>query len=119
MPNRIRRWIAQQKETRKFHPSWILLVVVTTVSVGALVWVPAELVARKAEYHRLPTAAGPPAAGEDEPVDEKPDATIRQPGFPVRSGPRIIRVEFSPVPAPTLPAEARDLAAPSPPRRTL
>ena len=104
MPNRIKQWIAQQKQTR-FHPSWILLVVIATASVAALIWVPAELVARKAEYHRLPTAAGPPPAGEAEPAEKKPD-TIEQPGFLFPGRPRIIRVEVSPPGRPPLPADA-------------
>lgn len=115
MPNRIRKWIDNQKQTRKFHPLWILAVVLTTAIVGGIIWIPAELIARKAEYERLPTAAGPPAAVEEEqaPAEDPGGANIRQPAFPTWDREKIIRVTFSP-PLTENPAGAQPDTGPAP-----
>lgn len=97
MQNRTGKWLDNQKQTQKFHPSWILAVVVATAIVAGIIWIPAELVARNAEYERLPSAAGPPAAVEEEqaPAEEPGGANIRQPAFPTWDRAKIIRVTFS------------------------
>jgi hypothetical protein len=46
--NRVRNWLENQKRTRKFHPSWILLTVLVTIAVGGIIWIVAELVAKSA-----------------------------------------------------------------------
>jgi hypothetical protein len=46
MSNWLRNWFESQKQTRKFHPSWILLVVTVTLGVAGILWILAELVAR-------------------------------------------------------------------------
>lgn len=113
---RIGKWIDNQKQTR-FHPTWILAVVLATALVAAIIWIPAELVARKAEYERLPTAAGPPAAVEEEPApaEDPAGANIRQPAFPTWDRAKIIRVTFTP-PLAENPAGAQ--LAPAPLTRT-
>src|SRR5574340_1827278 len=58
-----RNWVQNQKQTRRFHPSWILLVVVVTVVVAGIIWIPAELIAR-AEHDDRPPAAKLPVGGE-------------------------------------------------------
>ena len=39
MPNPFQAWYANQKFTRKFHPSWIPLVIIVTLSVAGIVWI--------------------------------------------------------------------------------
>lgn len=67
-----RNWIQNQKQTRRFHPSWILLVVVVVVVVAGIVWIPAELITR-AEHDDRPPAAKLPVGGESSlPREEAP-----------------------------------------------
>lgn len=67
-----RNWVQNQKQTRRFHPSWILLVVVVTVVVAGIIWIPAELIAR-AEHDDRPPAAKLPVGGESAlPREEAP-----------------------------------------------
>jgi len=88
------KWLENQKRTRGFHPSWILLVVAATLVVAGIVWIPASLVS-KAEYDRLPCAALPASDKASAPADEIP-AAAEQPGSQPQSGPKTIRVDFSP-----------------------
>lgn len=74
MPIWLSKWIHGLKQTGRFHPSWILLVVLATLVVAGIVWIPAELVS-KTESDRQPDAqivpaADTPATGE-EPVPTK------------------------------------------------
>lgn len=66
MSNRFQTWIAGLRQTRRFHPAWIVLAVLITVVVAAIVWVPAELIARRdsadAARDRAVPAAAPPSA---------------------------------------------------------
>ncbi|MBW8371889.1 MAG: c-type cytochrome [Thiobacillus sp.] len=94
MPNWFSKWLENQKHTRAFHPSWILLVVATTIIIAGIVWIPAALVS-KAEYDRLPSAALPASEKTSAPTGEIP-AAVEQPGFPAPTGPKTIRVDFSP-----------------------
>ncbi len=75
MPNALSKWIQGLKQTGRFHPSWILLVVLTTLVVAGIVWIPAELVS-KTEADRPPEtravpASSPAAPGTDEPAPAK------------------------------------------------
>ncbi len=94
MSNWLRNWLENQKQTRKFHPSWILLVVATTIIIAGIVWIPAALVA-KTEYRRLPAAALPVSGNSASQTRDVP-AAIEQPALPARPGPKTIRVDFSP-----------------------
>ncbi len=46
MAHWLKNWFESQKQTRKFHPSWILLVVMVTLVVAGILWMLAELAAR-------------------------------------------------------------------------
>jgi len=81
MPNWLRNWFENQKQTRAFHPSWILLGVVATVIVAALVWIPAALFL-KAESPRAPAAQGSPAPEKEAPQTAAVPPTVRQPPLP-------------------------------------
>lgn len=56
-----RNWLKSQKQGRGFHPTWIVLVVLTTALIGAIVWIPAEWMA-KSEYKRLPSVLRAPSS---------------------------------------------------------
>jgi heme/copper-type cytochrome/quinol oxidase subunit 2 len=60
-------WVQNQKQTRRFHPSWILLVVVVTVIVAGIIWIFAALVTR-AEQDDHPPAAKLPVRAEEAPA---------------------------------------------------
>ena len=94
MSNWLRNWLENQKQTGKFHPSWILLVVAATIIIAGIVWIPAQLVA-KAEYRRLPAAALPASVNSASQTRDVP-AAIERPVLPARLGPKTIRVDFSP-----------------------
>lgn len=85
MSNWLRNWFENQKQTRAFHPSWILLGVVVTVIVAALVWIPAALFV-KAESPRVPAAQGSPAPEKEAPQTAT-IPTVRQPPLPARADP--------------------------------
>jgi hypothetical protein len=93
-----RNWLKRQKQDKGFHPSWILLVVLTTALIGAIVWLPAEWMA-KSEYKRLPPALHAPSSG---PGGSAPRESVPWGGgMPAidqapRDGPRLIRVELVP-----------------------
>lgn len=89
MSNWLRNWFENQKQTRAFHPSWILLGVVVTVIVAALVWIPAALFV-KAESPRAPAAEGSPAPAKEAPQAEAVPPTVRQPPLPARADPRTL-----------------------------
>lgn len=95
MSNWLRNWLESQKQTRRFHPSWILLVVVTTLVVAGIVWIPAKF-ASKAEYDRLPAAQLVPAPGKNAARSGEIPAAVEQPPLPARPAPKTIRVDFSP-----------------------
>lgn len=63
MPHWLSNWIQNQKRTRRFHPSWILLVAVVTIVVAGIIWIAAELVA-KVEQRDRPSATELPALGK-------------------------------------------------------
>jgi hypothetical protein len=80
-------WIQNQKQTGRFHPSWILLAVVVTIVIAGIVWIPAAVVAKADRYERLP-AADLNAPGETAvPAGDLP--------APAQAGPKIIRVDLS------------------------
>jgi len=103
MPNWFSKWFENQKHTRAFHPSWILLVVATTIIIASIVWIPAALIS-KAEYRRLPAAALPASGNSASQTGEAP-ASIEQPILPTaRPAPKTIRVDFSPPDVDDLPS---------------
>jgi hypothetical protein len=99
MPVWFRNWLESQKQTRKFHPSWIVLVVIVTIVVASIIWVLAEVVAKSDALSTRPPGAtqtgGRPAMIERMPrppdperdtiwVDFHPDAGTRAEGRVVR-----------------------------------
>jgi len=99
MPVWFRTWLESQKQTRKFHPSWIVLVVIVTIVVGSIIWVLAELVAKSDAVSMRPPGAtrteGRPAMIEritlpPDPeretiwVDFRPDGGTRVAGHGIR-----------------------------------
>lgn len=77
MPVWFRNWLENQKQTRKFHPSWIVMVVIVTLVVGSIIWVLAELVAKSDALSTRPPGAtrteGRPAMIERIPHPPGPD----------------------------------------------
>jgi thiosulfate dehydrogenase len=69
MPNSLRTWIQGLKRTGRFHPSWILLVVLTTLVVAGIVWIPAKLVTKTEQESsaddRAVSAADTPASATE------------------------------------------------------
>lgn len=78
MPHWLSNWIENQKRTRRFHPSWIVLVAVVTIIVAGMIWIAAELVA-KAEQRDRPPAAELPAPGKTEAPAEEVPGDVRGP----------------------------------------
>jgi len=77
MPNWLRKWIHGLKQTGRFHPSWILLVVLATLVVAGVVWIPAELVSKTGPDHppdarAVPAATLPAPATDESETDKKP-----------------------------------------------
>jgi flagellar basal body-associated protein FliL len=101
MSHWLRNWLKSQKQTRRFHPSWILLVVVITLIVAGIIWIPATLVSKAKkvgyEYERLPAAQtlSAPANNAAHAKEEEAPATVEPFPLPARSGPKTIRVKFS------------------------
>lgn len=86
MSNWLRNWFENQKQTRAFHPSWILLGVVATVIVAGIVWIPAALFL-KAEDSRVPAAHGSPAPEKEAPQTAAVPPTVEQPPLPASADP--------------------------------
>lgn len=76
MPHWFTNWVQNQKQTRRFHPSWILLVVVVTVIVAGTIWIFAALVARAEQDDRPPAAQLPVRTITAVPVQEAPATRI-------------------------------------------
>lgn len=70
MTNWLSKWIQGQKQTRRFHPSWIVLVVLATFVMAGIIWIPAELVS-KTEPDRPPDAQAVPASISPAPVTKE------------------------------------------------
>lgn len=104
MSNWLRNWFENQKQTRAFHPSWILLGVVVTVIVAALVWIPAALFV-KAESPRAPAAQGSPTPGKEAPQAAAVPPTVRQPTLPARAHPGTLPGDASSPDADDVPRE--------------
>mgnify|MGYP001362148313 CR=1 FL=1 len=64
MPAWLRKWIHGLKQTRRFHPTWILLVVLATLMVAGIVWILAELASKMAPSPPLTAAPATPAMEE-------------------------------------------------------
>lgn len=50
-------FIKSQKQTNRFHPFWIVLAVATSVVIGIVMWVPAELVPEEVHAPAHPSAS--------------------------------------------------------------
>jgi len=65
MTSWLKNWFQSQKQTRKFHPFWIVLVVTATLAVGGLVWV-ATYLFKVEEAPAVPAVAFSATPGQDE-----------------------------------------------------
>lgn len=85
MSNLLRNWFDNARQTRKFHPSWIVLTVIITILVGSVIWIVAEWAAKtpltEPERNTSQTGAVP--------------ATTDQAPIPVRPRPKTIWVDLS------------------------
>lgn len=74
MPHWLSDWIQNQKRTRRFHPSWILLAAVVVLVVAGIIWILATLVTKaEAEQRDRQPAAESPAPDETAvPAEEVP-----------------------------------------------
>ncbi len=62
MSHWLKQFLNSQKQTRKFHPIWIVLVAVTTMIVAGVIWIPAAVVPKvepPAPHPAISTAAHP------------------------------------------------------------
>ena len=109
MPIWLSKWIQGLKQTGRFHPTWILLVVLTTLVVAGIVWIPAELVS-KTEPDRPPAARAVPASTPAAPVPEEP-APVENPRAPAHATLASTNGDFTPPDIDDLP-DGGDVALP-------
>ena len=87
MSNRIQAWFASQKQTRKFHPSWIVMVVAVTLAMAALIWFSTQQLEKdlgQAEPH--PSADGAPlTTGHAQPLNAAHQDTQAPPDAPLQN----------------------------------
>ncbi|MDO9468442.1 MAG: c-type cytochrome [Thiobacillus sp.] len=83
MPNWFRKWLQSQKQTGRFHPTWILLVVLATLVVAGIVWIPAELVSKTQTQH-APEPQAVPASDTQAPATEEKPVPTKKPRAPAR-----------------------------------
>ncbi|MHB1186998.1 MAG: c-type cytochrome [Thiobacillus sp.] len=103
MSNWLKNWFESQKQTRKFHPSWIVLVVTLTLVVAGIVWIPTSLVL-KAKYHPLPTEHSSSASGQNAAQTGNVPTVIGQTPGPVKRGPETMVTDFTPPDPDDIPA---------------
>ena len=97
MPGRIKDWLRSQTQTQKFHPVWIVMVVVATLLVAGIIWIPAMLVSKTKPPSA--TAAPPPsdASGKNGARLASMPAVIEPTPSPAKlRKAKTIRVDFSP-----------------------
>ncbi len=85
MPNAFTTWFYGLRQTRRFHPSWIVLVVLVSLVIAAIMWIPAITVARHDQQEHL----------RDSPHVAPSPTTDRAPAAPTAAGP-IQRAVFQP-----------------------
>ena len=112
MASSLRNWFENLTQTRKFHPSWILIGVVVSTVLAAIVWGVAVLLAR-AEADGLPPADTRVPAEHDAGGKGGAPATITPPAVPRETGQKTIQVRFLPpapqwerIPTPATPAHS-------------
>lgn len=99
-----RTWYESQKQTRKFHPGWIVMVVGGTLALAGVIVIPAILVSRTAPPPA--TAAPSPDASDHDgaPAGSKPQVIEQTPGPARLRDAKTIQVDFSPPPDAAMPA---------------
>jgi len=98
-----RTWYESQKQTRKFHPGWIVMAVSGVLVVAGIIPIPATLVAETAPP---PAAAAPPAGTSDHgkvPGTDMPKVIEQTPDPARLRNAKTIQVDFSPPPDETMP----------------
>lgn len=85
MSHWLRNWLDKEMQTRKFHPSWIVLTVVLIIVVASIIWIVAEWVAKAPltdPERNTSQTGGIPATTDQAPI-------------PVRPRPKTIWVDLS------------------------
>lgn len=95
MSSSLRNWFENLTQTRRFHPSWILLGVVVSIVLAAAVWGLAELLTR-VEPDGLPRAETSIPSGRDAVQKGGAPATIEPPVVPRETRRKTIHVRFFP-----------------------
>lgn len=95
MASWLRNWFGNLTQTRKFHPSWILIGVVVSAFLAALIWGAAVLLAR-AEADDLRPVETPVPAGVDAIQEGGAPVTIPPPAVPRETPQKTIQVRFPP-----------------------
>ena len=93
MASWLRYWFENLPQTRKFHPSWILIAVVVSAVLAAIVWGVAEFPART-EADGLPPADTRIPTEHDARSNGGAPATITPPVVPRETRQKTIQVRF-------------------------
>ena len=99
----LNNWFASQKQTRKFHPSWIALVVIATLAVAGMVWITTFLV-KTEEMPPVLTVPSSSTPGQNKTQAGKLPTAIDQSTLPVARGPGMAESDFSPPDPEAIPA---------------
>ncbi|AAZ98198.1 hypothetical protein Tbd_2245 [Thiobacillus denitrificans ATCC 25259] len=94
MASWLRNWFENLTQTRKFHPSWILIGVIVSAFLAALVWGAAVLLTRAEADDLTPVDTRIPTGGDA--VHEGAPATITPPAVPREAPQKTIQVRFLP-----------------------
>ncbi len=105
MTDWLKNWFESQKQTRKFHPSWIALVVTVTFVVAGIIWIPTILF-QKVESASVSGAHSSSTSGSKGVATENARALplpLPSP-LPARQAPRPMAAAFVPPDPDTIPA---------------
>lgn len=95
MASSLRNWFENLTQTRKFHPSWILITILVSAFLAALVWGAAVILARAEAEGLAPVDTRIPTGGGA--VHERgAPTTITPPAVPRETPQKTIQVRFLP-----------------------
>ncbi|MDP3584852.1 MAG: c-type cytochrome [Thiobacillus sp.] len=83
------------KQTGRFHPSWILLVVLTTLVVAGIVWIPTQMVS-KTQPESLADARAVPASNTPASATEEESAAAKKTHAPAGASLASATADFTP-----------------------
>ncbi len=98
-----RTWYESQKQTRKFHPGWIVIGVIGVIVVMGLVAIPAVLVSETAPPPAKPAQSSVASDHDKTPGGPSPEVIEQTPGPAQLRDAKTIRVDFSPPSADAMP----------------